>query len=71
MGFIFFLGHPIHVLETIFNKVCERVSDTQEHPGTEVIKHFTCSTELSMKFIIAHNVKMPTSERSFSIFKLS
>ena len=28
--------------------------------GPEVIKHFTCSTQLSMKFILLVNVKMPT-----------
>ena len=29
-------------------------------PGREVIKHFLCSTQLSMKFIMLINVKMPT-----------
>ena len=27
-------------------------------PGAEVIKHFSCSTQLSMKFIILINVRM-------------
>ena len=30
-------------------------------PGPEVIKLFLCSTQLSMKFIMLINVKMPTS----------
>ena len=30
-------------------------------PGPEVIKLFPCSTQLSMKFIILINVKMPTA----------
>ena len=30
-------------------------------PGPEVIKLFACSTQLSMKFIMLINVKMPTS----------
>ena len=32
----------------------------QERPGPEVIKLFPCSTQLSMKFILLINVKMPT-----------
>ena len=28
-------------------------------PGPEVIKHFSCSTQLSMKFFLLINVKMP------------
>ena len=33
----------------------------QEHkPGPEVIKHFSCSTQLRLKFILLINVKMPT-----------
>ena len=30
------------------------------HPGPEVIKLFLCSTQLSIKFILLINVKMPT-----------
>ena len=29
-------------------------------PGTKVIKLFSCSTQLSMEFILLINVKMPT-----------
>ena len=29
-------------------------------PGPEVIKFFSCSTQLSMKFFLLINVKMPT-----------
>ena len=29
-------------------------------PGLEVIKHFPCSTQLSMKSILFINVKLPT-----------
>ena len=29
-------------------------------PGPEVIKHFSCPTQLSTKFILLINVKMPT-----------
>ena len=31
-----------------------------QQPGPEVIKHFSCSTQLSMKFFLSINVKMPT-----------
>ena len=29
-------------------------------PGSEVIKHFSYSTQLSMKFFLLINIKMPT-----------
>ena len=29
-------------------------------PSPEVIKHFSCSTQIRMKFIMLINVKMPT-----------
>ena len=31
-----------------------------KQPGPEVINHCSCSTQLSMKFILLINVKMPT-----------
>ena len=37
-------------------------SDFQNpHPGPDVIKHFFCSTQLSIKLIMLINVKMPTN----------
>ena len=30
------------------------------YPGPEVINSFSCSTQLSLKFILLINVKMPT-----------
>ena len=32
----------------------------QNHPGPEVIKLFSCSAQLRLKFILLINVKMPT-----------
>ena len=32
----------------------------RDRPGPEVIKLFSCSTQLSMKFFLLINVKMPT-----------
>ena len=32
-----------------------------QRPGPVVIKLFSCSTQLSMKFILLINVKMPTT----------
>ena len=32
----------------------------RSNPGSESIKHFSCSTQLRMKFIMLINVKMPT-----------
>ena len=37
----------------------------QVRPGPEVIKLFSCSTQLSMEFILLINVKMPTSILTF------
>ena len=36
------------------------IHDYNIRPGPEVIKLFSCSTELSTKFILLINVKMPT-----------
>ena len=40
----------------------KRLSNDQKHKqsGPEVIKLLTCSTQLSMKFFLLINVKMPT-----------
>ena len=38
----------------------EHTMQTQMRPGTEIIKLFSCSTQLSMKFFLLINVKMPT-----------
>ena len=35
-------------------------SAVQEQSGPQVIKLFTCSTQLSMKFFLLINIKMPT-----------
>ena len=34
---------------------------SEEQPGPEVIKLFSCSTQLSMKFFLLINIKMPTT----------
>ena len=34
-------------------------------PGPEVIKHFSCSTQLSMKFVLVRNLKLLTFANSF------
>ena len=38
-----------------------RVHCNEVIPGPEVIKLFSCSTQLSMKFSLLRNVKMPTT----------
>ena len=35
-------------------------NDKRQKPGREVIKLFSCSTQLSMKFFLLINVKMPS-----------
>ena len=48
------------LLESPYVASYELLSDAQERPGPEVIKLFSCSTQLSTKFILLINVKMPT-----------
>ena len=36
-------------------------------PGPEVIKLFSCSTQLSVKFVLLINVKMPTMPKFVGI----
>ena len=36
------------------------LKSTQNYPGPKVLKLFPCSTQLSTKFILLINVKMPT-----------
>ena len=43
------------------NQVACAPSEEYAQPGPEVIKKITCSTQLSMKFFLLINVKMPTS----------
>ena len=38
----------------------DKIRGYSDRPGPEVIKLFWCSTQLSMKFILLINVKMPT-----------
>ena len=45
-------------LKVLFTK--DVVSFEQVGPGPEVIKHFSCSTQLSMEFFLLITVKMPT-----------
>ena len=46
----------------IFKKICglHKVSLLIKYPGPEVIKLFSCSSQLRLKFILLINVKMPT-----------
>ena len=49
-------------IQRFFTQGLDRVVGTphQRKPGLKVIKLFSCSTQLSMKFILLINVKMPT-----------
>ena len=42
------------------NKRCHNINVYVISPGTEVMKLFSCATQLSMKFFLLINVKMPT-----------
>ena len=46
----------------VFKSSCQRsLLTTKAFPGPEVIKLFSCSTQLNTKFIVLINVKMPTN----------
>ena len=49
-------GHIQEVKQPYANSGC---------PGPEVIKHFSCSTQLSMKFFLLINLKVLTTANSF------
>ena len=54
-------GLKLFVLAEYVSKCgSERVVHCLPRPGPEVIKLFSCSTQLSMKFSLLINVKMPT-----------
>ena len=42
------------------NNVLQDLRGETLRPGPEVIKLFSCSTQLRLKFILLKNVKMPT-----------
>ena len=44
----------------LFCSVLKVEDRATEYPGTEVIKLFSCSAQLSMKFSMLINIKMPT-----------
>ena len=54
-----FWSLAIYHASSPFEKHFVEINDSR--PGPEVIKLFSCSTQLSMRFILLINVKMPTS----------
>ena len=42
-------------------------NDSAGGAGLEVIKRFSCSSQLSMKFVLLINLKLPTIPISFSL----
>ena len=57
-GFYFYLLFPFLIKYNYIYGECDR---TGQRPGPEVIKLFSCSIQLSMKFCLFINVKMPTT----------
>ena len=56
-NFIYFIRWPVYLVR----EQQKYISDgTLVQSGPKVIKLFSCSTQLSMKFILLINVKMPT-----------
>ena len=51
---LFLFGYKTSLPAKIYPDMCWS-------PGTEVIKLFSCSTQLRMKFVLLINVKMPTA----------
>ena len=52
--------HNIHYPNTSYLMTKHKARFQSLNPGLEVIKLFLCSTQLSMKFLLLINVKMPT-----------
>ena len=50
---------------TAIHKVISFVAVAKNLPGPEVMKHFSCSTQLSMKFVLFINLKLLTNANSF------
>ena len=57
------MGKDHYFCEKSFNAVC--INEKKESPGPEVIKLFSCSTQLSMIFALLINLKLLTTANSF------
>ena len=56
--------------ENLKQRKCNSKVKTVQAPGPEAIKHFPCSTQLSKKFILLINMKMPTIVGVFTFISL-
>ena len=57
------IGYNLFALTSLSRARIRKVSGYRHmtvRPGTEVIQLFSCSTQLSTKFVLLINVKMPT-----------
>ena len=65
MSLICYCIYSCFKFSSLFCKINLKIADNEEslitsEPGPKVIKLFSCSTQLSMKFILLINVKMAT-----------
>ena len=56
-----FSGSKKIVINLLFTEFTKTVLRLKEKSGSEVIKLFSCSTQLSMKISLLINMKMPTT----------
>ena len=57
------------ILKFMLSRVEHETIFATLRPGLEVIKHFSCPTQLSMKFSLLINMKMPAYGWHFHIHK--
>ena len=50
----------VNIDDEINSMIAEASATFERLPGPKVIKHFSCSTQLSIKFSLLINMKMPT-----------
>ena len=60
MSILYYSTENRTVFEFLFNDISTPVCHFISSPGPKVIKLFSCSTQLSMKFSLLINMKMPT-----------
>ena len=70
MNFSIYLNRHVFVMFILLRilSMCRRRQITRKlntKPGPEVIKLFSCSTQLSMKFVLLMNIKLLTIANSF------
>ena len=59
-SFVALMDHDVMSWDDLEPQFIKQVHLNTKSPGLKVIKLFSCSTQLRLKFILLINVKMPT-----------